>query len=1004
MRSCFRAVVIAVSLLVLASASPILQNSGLQAPEITEQPCAEPVGAFRATQACSSLYGAFTENAGQIRNSAIRFNTASGRIGFTNYSFIVCTGNADASPVEFFFEGANQAVPSGLEPNSWRTSYFLGNDSAEWHPGVANYNRIMYRDIWNGIDLEFTMDNGSLKYQYLVHAFADVSQISVRAEGHMAMSLGNDGSLTVHTQTGETITDSAPNVFYADCPGQTLASCFSISGDSGYCFTVPGRDMSRPIVIDPLVFSTYLGGNGLDSCMALAVGKDGSAYVTGVTDSGVILPVSGGQALRQSHDIFVAKLDPTGQTLEYVTFLGGAQYDSGNAIAVDASGCAHITGLTQSADFPVTATAADRTYGGVGDSFITKLGADGLSLEYSTYLGGSHDEEGSGIALDEAGQAYVTGCTWSADFPASLRAYNTLTNGDSDAFVTKVSVQGDIMLYSTYLGGTGSDSGTGIAVLGGYAYVTGTTSSQNFPLTPGQLNITLAGENVFITKLSLQGSALVYSAILGGGGSDTAAGIAVDLTGKAYIIGQTNSTNLLTTSGAVQPALKGGTDLFLAKVNSSGESAEYCTYLGGTGDEAGTGIAVDPEGQAHATGSTLSTNYPTSTDGFNRSNNGKADAIITKLAPEGDRLVYSTFLGGAEDDSGHGIALTDDGCVFVAGRTDSDGFPVTGAVPGKVGSGGTETFVVKADIAAPTAIAGPDMTVNESNTVRFDGSASHDNVGIVSYTWSFPDGYVFQNLSGPAPEHFFAVPGNYTVTLTVLDGVGNWGTDSLTLTVLMYPIPIADAGADIVVNQGETVLLDGTASHDNIGVTAYSWTFSDGINSDIMSADSADAWTFEVPGIYQAALTVYDGDGNLNTTTVTVTVLDITAPVALAGQVPTAEAGSEVVLDGSASTDNVGMTNWTWAFVHNGTAITLYGSVQSCRFWSTGTTAVTLTVRDAAGNTAVNVIAVTVSGPSEPAGFGPVTLFGIAMLAVSALLLLAIATKGRGRSGREGGL
>jgi len=994
---------VVISLVALASASPILQNSDPQAPEVTEPPCAEPTGAFRAAQACSSLYGAFTENAGQIRNSTIKYYTASGRIAFTDYSFIVYTGNADAAPVEFFFEGANHAAPLGMEQNSWRTSYFLGNDSAEWHPGVANYNRILYRDIWKGIDLEFTLDKGSLKYQYLVNAFADVSQISVRAEGHAAMSLGSDGSLNVLTRKGETITDSAPEAFYANCPEETLAACFSISGDSRYCFSVPSRDMSRPVVIDPLVYSTFLGGEGLDSGMALAVGKDGSAYVTGVTDSGAIQPVPGSEPPRQSHDIFVAKLDPTGQTLEYVAFLGGAQYDSGNAIAVDASGCAHITGLTQSADFPVTATAADKTYGGVGDSFIVKLGADGLSLEYSTYLGGSHDEEGSGIALDEAGQAYVTGYTWSADFPASLRAYNTLTNGDSDAFVTKVSPQGDIILYSTFLGGTGSDSGTGIAVLGGYAYVTGTTSSRNFPLTPGQLNVTLAGENVFVTKLSLQGSALVYSAILGGGGSDTAGGIAVNAAGEAYIIGDTNSTNLQTTPGAVQPALKGGTDLFLARLNGSGESAEYCTYLGGTGDEVGTGIVVDPEDQAHVTGFTLSANYPASTDGFNRSANGMADAFITKLAPEGDRLVYSTFMGGAEDDSGQGIALTDDGCVFVAGKTDSEGFPVTGAVPGKVSGSGTEAFVAKADIIAPTAIAGPDMTVNESNTVRFSGSASHDNVGIVNFTWSFLDGYTHQNLSGPAPEHFFAVPGNYTVTLTVLDSVGNSGTDSLTLTVLMYPIPIADAGADIVVNQGETVLLDGTASHDNIGVTAYSWTFSDGINSGIMSADSSDAWTFEVPGIYQAALTVYDGDGNLNTTSVTVTVLDITAPVALAGQVPAAEAGSEIALDGSASTDNMGIANWTWAFVHNGTAITLYGPGQSYRFWSTGTTAVTLTVRDAAGNIAINVIAVTVSGPPEPVGIGPVTSVGIALLVVSALLLLAIAMKDRGKPGKEDG-
>ncbi len=984
-------------LLLLASLSPCIDNPPPAATALDPEPVPGPSGTFEPSVAPATLMSVFTENIGQAGDAAIRYHATSGRIAFADGSFTVRTGSG---PLEFRFEGCNAAEPLGLDPASWRTSYFMGNDPASWHTGAANYRALVYENLWDGIDLEFSLSNGSLKYQYLVHEFADPAQIRVRVAGQASMHLAADGSLNIVAGSGETLTDSPPETYYQGSPGDTLESGFVLHGDGTYSFAVEGREASRAIVIDPLVYSTFLGGGGEDSGLALALGADGSAYVAGMTDSAGVLPVSGVQDPRGSHDIFVAKLNPTGETLEYAAFIGGTQYDAAKAMAVDSSGCAHITGLTQSTDFPVTGGAADAAYGGVGDAFVAKLGPDGLSLNYSTYLGGSHDEEGSGIGIDGMGQAYITGHTWSADFPATLRAYGTRLNGDSDAFVTKLSLQGDIILYSTFIGGTGSDSASGIAVLDGYAYITGTTASSDFPVTSGRLNATKPGQNAFAAKLGLHGSALEYSAVLGGSGADMGSGIAVDSLGRAHLTGQTNSTDFPATTGAAQQALGGGTDLFIARLSASGQDAEYCTYLGGSGREAAGGIALDSEGHAHVTGLTESTDFPVTRDGLARANSGNADAFISKVAPDTGRLVYSTYIGGSEDDSGQGIAVADDACVFIAGLTASDDFPATLAVPGKTASGGTDAFAIKADIIAPTADAGPDIAVNESNTVRFDGSGSTDNAGIVNYTWSFFDGAAHQNLSGIVADHFFAVPGNYTVTLTVQDSVGSTDTDTLALSVLIYPIPIADAGPDITVNRSTAVSLDGSASRDNVAITEYSWVFSDGVNTGIMSADASVSWTFSVPGVYRASLTVRDADGNTNTSIATVTVLDNSAPLAVALPVPLSGAGSETALNGSASYDDVGVVNWTWTFVHNGSAVTLYGPEQSYRFWSPGTTQVNLTVSDAAGNSGTDVMAVTVPAPPEQSGIGPVTAACAALLAVS-VLLLAATVKGRRKARRD---
>ena len=299
----------------------------------------------------------------------------------------------------------------------------------------------------------------------------------------------------------------------------------------------------------------------------------GNAHVTGLTGSSNFPTTPGAFQTTfagGSFDAFVTKLNFTGSALVYSTFFGGSGFDRGVGLAVDAAGNAYVTGLTDSSNLPTTAEAFQTTIGGSSDAFVTKLDPAGSVLAYSSYLGGSGQEDGLGIAVDTAGNAYVTGRTGSTNFPTTSRAFQTTSGGSDDAFVTKIAPTGSALVYSTYLGGSSFDRGFGIAVdAAGNAYVTGETLSSNFPITPGALQTTFAGvEDAFVTKLDPTGSRVVYSTYLGGSGYDLGAAVTVDAlpNPSAYVTGLTGSADFPTTEGAFQITFGGGVDAFVAKI------------------------------------------------------------------------------------------------------------------------------------------------------------------------------------------------------------------------------------------------------------------------------------------------------------------------------------------------------------------------------------------------------------------------------------------------------
>ncbi len=395
-----------------------------------------------------------------------------------------------------------------------------------------------------------------------------------------------------------------------------------------------------------LLYSTYLGGSGSDRGFGIAVGASGDAYVTGDTDSSDFPATPGAfqTALGPYGYAFVSRLNAAGSALLYSTYLGGGE-ESSRGIAVDSSGNAYVTGWTLSSNFPTTLGAFQTTRGPDYAAFISKLNAAGSTLVYSSYLHGSGEDRGSGIAVDSSGNAYVTGYTFSFDFPTTPGAFQTAQSGFTDAFVSKLNAVGSALLYSTYLGGSNGragDSGSGIAVdASGNAYITGDTFSSDFPTTSGAFQTTFGGSNcsyspcrdqAFVSKLNAVGSALVYSTYLGGSGGDGGSGIAVDASGNTYVTGGTGSSDFPTTAGALQTTFGGGQpDAFVSKLSASGSALVYSTYLGGSNLDVGSAIAVDASGNAYVTGETGSTNFPT-TAGAYQTTLGNFDAFLAKIS------------------------------------------------------------------------------------------------------------------------------------------------------------------------------------------------------------------------------------------------------------------------------------------------------------------------------------------------------------------------------------
>ena len=523
-------------------------------------------------------------------------------------------GSTAPAIVSLTLAGANpDPVMEGLDLQPGKSHYLLGDDADAWHRNVDHYGKVKYHQVYPGVDVVYYGNQRQLEYDFVVAAGVDPGQIRFALSGVQAMHLDDHGNLVLKTAQGDLLQHKP--IVYQDIGGarRVIDGRYALLDNQRIGFRVGPYDTRRPLVIDPvLAYSTYLGGSALDEA---------------------------------------------------------------HAIAVDSAGNAYVTGVTASANFPIAAALQGGNAGG-SDVFITKLNASGSALVYSTYLGGSADDVGLGIAVDGAGEAYVTGYTHSTNFPTAAALQPVYAGGNSDAFVTKLRASGSTLAFSTYLGGTAVDSGSAITLdSAGNAYVTGFTQSVNFPTAFAPQAFNSGSGDAFVSKFSASGNALVYSTYLGGTAEESGQGIAVDAAGNAYVTGKTLSSNF-PANASLQASKSGGSDAYVAKLNATGNAWFYRTFLGGNGDDVGNGIALDAAGNAYVTGRTSSTDFPVTASLQRAHAGGIYDAFVSKLNTNGSALAYSTYLGGNSEDDASAIAVDRAGNAVVTGQTTSITFPM----------------------------------------------------------------------------------------------------------------------------------------------------------------------------------------------------------------------------------------------------------------------------------------------------------------------------------------
>jgi hypothetical protein len=824
---------------------------------------AHPLAAQRASAAALKLPLTFEENGGQAGRAARFLSRGPGyTLALSSTGAVVSLtrrqspGGSRQSPTPATLRlrvlgGNPTARMAGVARQRGMVNYFLGNDPKQWRTHVPTFAKVRYEGVYPGIDLVYHGTQGSLEYDFEVAPGADPRQIRVAASGAEKVELAKNGDLLLHTATG-TVTQHKP-VAYQVISGekqqiaaefvlgdQTTLGSSSRQPDSDPTddrshirdhdtqsairnpqsailgFRLARYDASQPLIIDPiLAFSSYLGGSADDQAQRIVVDSNDCAYIVGRTQSTDIdteAPYDASNA--GADDVFVGKLSADASYFVYSTYIGGAGTDVGMGIAVDSSGNAYIGGYTSSTDYPTTSGAYDTSQNGSNDVVVTKLSADGSALTYSTYIGGSGDDRGNGIAVNSSGAAYLTGRA-SSSYPRVNPFDNVYGNvgngGSSDAFATKLATDGASLTYSTFLGGTNTDIGNAIAVdSGGNAYLTGWTLSSSMPIQNSWDASQNGSHDAWVIKVNSAGNTLGYSTYLGGSASDFGNGIAVTSAGVTYVTGSTDSSNFPTAS-PYQASKASGTDVFVASFSATGSTLAYSTFLGGASTDSGNEITIRSDGSIYLTGKTSSSDFP-NLNAFQSSLSGSQDAFVTRIASGGASLEYSSFLGGTSTEEGLGIAVDSSGNTLVAGLTVSDDLPLVAELDDT--RAGNEGFIARIE---PGFFAPTGLTVAEGTNGKPKLSWNDNCDGETGYSVERrrPDSSFAEVFTAAANQHTnvedtTATAGySYVYQVRAYDATRTTDyTDEATFT------PAAPAAAS-----GVTASLDGTGA-----VVQISWT------------------------------------------------------------------------------------------------------------------------------------------------------------------------------------
>lgn len=555
--------------------------------------------------------------------------------------------------LKYEFKNSNYVMPKGKSRCGWNSNYFLGNDENGWRTNVPNFEEVIYEDLWNGIDLIYRLKDGSIKYDLVVDAGADPEQICFGISGHESLDLNLNGDLLIGTEMGMVI-DRGLIAFSGNDESIKINCKFKIMDRDTIMFDVGQYDKREMLIIDPIMdFSTFVGGSGQDN----------------------------------THDL-----------------------------ATDPSGNIYVMGYTSATGFPITTGAYDTTFNGKDDTFIYKMDRNGTSLLYSTYIGGSGGDYGNSITLDDNGNLYLVGDSWSTNFPTTSGAYDTTHNGLHDAIVTKFNSTGSGLIFSTYIGGSVNDMGFGIELDDAHNIYIAGAGGPGYPTTTGAYDTSHNGNwDAIITKLSSNGTTLDYSSFIGGSDADGCNGIAFDSGNTILTDCFTKSNDFPTTLNAYDTTFNGMQDIAIVEMNLNNGSLSYSSYVGGSAHDIAVGVVFDSSGDVLFYGYSNSTDYPVTDNSYDNTSNGSNDVIITIFDLANSTLLNSTYVGGSADDSANDLLIDKDGSLYLAGKTRSSNFPVTNGAYDTSHNGLDDIFLSKLD---------PNLSSMEYST--FIGGSSWD--------------------------------------------------------------------------------------------------------------------------------------------------------------------------------------------------------------------------------------------------------------------------------------
>ncbi len=711
---------------------------------------------------------------------------------FHEWGVVVKIGFMDSKPIE----------PSGGERCSWNSNYFRGPDPNGWYTDVPNFQEVIYPEIWDGIDLVYKVKNGCMKYDLIVSPGADPDDIIFRVSGHESLSVDSEGDLIIGTKYWD-VKDSGLFAFQED--GQEIGCDFHLIGKDHYSFKVREYDVSKELVIDPLMnYSTFIGGSGDDRCSDVVTDSNGNPYITGFTsDSTTDYPTTTG-AYDITHngnlDAFVSKVSKDGSSLLYSTYIGGSNDDVGVEIEVDSSGFAYVVGRTGAGTtaFPTTVGSYDTTHNGGLDVFVTKINQTGSGLIFSSYLGGSNDDSGWGICLDSSNNVYLTGYSigGSPSFPTTSNVFDGIHNGNKDAFITKIKSDGSDLIYSTFVGGSTDDTAHDITIdSDNNVYVAGTTDSSNFPSTTGTYSTSKSGKfDAFIFKLNQTGGKLIFSTFIGGDGNDHARGVCIDTHGNSYITGycEYSSKPYPTTQGAYDRSHNGNYDIFITKINPTGGSLVFSTlYGGGSWDWTQTICLIENNPIVVGLTTDSSNDLPVTVGAYDSTHNGNEDVFMAIFNETGGTLIYSTYMGASQDDVAFSVCIGPENEIIFAGRSFdvSIDFPTTQGAYDTTHNGLKDVILVKfLDDTTPPSFGedGSDKNSTTGDQYDFYVNAKDDSAISAVYVqyWFGTGPYTNVSMLGRGNNYSksIMIPSNSLETLHYIfrarDTSGNWANTS----------------------------------------------------------------------------------------------------------------------------------------------------------------------------------------------------------------------------------